>query len=235
MQRNPTYVSNLNALTRVDRLRKKEGNWNVTEAEGMFEAGWFKITENIPKNMRLVRYWDRAATEVTKKNPDPDWTAGVLCGKHDGILYILDVQHFREGPGENERKIKQTAEIDGKQVQIGLEQEPGSSGKDVIHHYITKVLNGYWVTADLPTGDKIVRAKQWCGLAEHGYVCLKKAPWNHSFINEAASFPHGKKDQIDGTSGANKLLVTSGIGFTSSSQVAREDAERERAERQAAA
>ncbi len=207
MKQDPTYQATLNSLSRVDRMRLLYGNWDVSEKGGMFEREWFTIKDTAPPGMRLVRYWDRAATEPTPKRPDPDWTAGVLCGMHKGDLYILDMVHFQGSPAKNERNIKNTAISDGKKVVIGLEKEPGSAGSDVIHHYMTKVLKGFTVHPDPPTGDKIDRAKPWCSLAEFGHVYLVRGHWNEPFIKEAINFPNGKKDQIDSVSGAYKELT----------------------------
>lgn len=207
---NPKYLSDLNALDRVSRARLKSGNWNVKEEDGMFESTWFRSVGSLPTNrgqIRLLRYWDRAATAVraVDKN-NPDWTAGALCCLINGELYILDVKRFRGTPAENERQIKLTAELDGKNVQIGFEEEGGSSGKDVAAHYQTNVLRGYHVTPDRPTGSKIERARPWCALAEQGHVYLLRGSWNAEFLDECSSFPNYKKDQVDAVSGGYSML-----------------------------
>ena len=211
VKRDPGYVSNLNAQERTDRLRLKEGNWDVTEEAGMFDPSWFKIEDRLPQGMRLLRYWDRAATDPTPKNPDPDWTAGAIGGLDEqDELWVADMEHFQEGPGGNERRVRRTAEIDGRDVEIYLEQEPGSAGKDVVDHYQSKVLKGYTVHPDKPTGDKVVRAKPWCAKAERGKVHLVRGEWNRAFLAEVSTFPEGKKDQVDAVSGLHKMLTEPG-------------------------
>lgn len=213
MQNSPEYSSTLAAQDKVTRQRLKEGCWNVFEDEGMFERQWIKVIEpnEVPKNLTLVRYWDRASTEPTQRNPDPDWTAGALGGISDeGILYILDMRHFREDSPGNEREIRNTAETDGRNVIVYLEREPGSSGKDVISHYQRSVLKSFTVIDDAPTGDKIVRAKPWCALSENGFVKIVRGQWNHAFLDEVASFPNGKRDQVDAVSGLYKVLAEAG-------------------------
>lgn len=213
MRKDPAYRANLAALSRVDRQRLMDGNWNASEDLGMFERDWFKVVDKLPDGIRLVRYWDRASTEVSAKNKDPDWTAGALCGVHDGELYVADMRHFREDPVGNEREIVGTAEVDGSLVDIFLEEEGGSSGKDVVSNYQRNVLRGYTVEGDRPTGDKVVRAKPWCALAERGHVKLLRGSWNHAFLDEVASFPNGKRDQCDAVSGAYKVLNEPIPGF----------------------
>lgn len=210
MKADPTYISNLQYQDSVTRGRLLSGNWNITYTGGMFNPTWFKVIQeaDIPDGIKWVRYWDRACSEVTKENKEPDWTAGAKVGMHSGILYIRDMKHFRESPAKNEEIIRQTAEDDGPDVAIGFEQEPGSAGKDVAYHYQTKVLAGYEAHPDRPTGDKIDRARPWCALTEHGHVRIVKGPWNRAFLAEAGSFPTRKKDQIDAVSGGYKQVVT---------------------------
>ena len=145
---NPDYVTKLQALDRVERGRLLGGNWNIRHEEGMFDRSWFRIVPARPAGIRPIRYWDRAATEVKlgkrggKKN-DPDWTAGALVGLADGITTVCDMVRARLDPTGNERLIGQTARVDGRGVPVWMEQEPGSSGKDVIAHYARQVLQGF--------------------------------------------------------------------------------------------
>jgi predicted phage terminase large subunit-like protein len=206
LDNNPQYYSNLLMQDRITRARLLDGNWDVSYDAGMFDGGWFRVVEMAPRGIKQIRYWDRAATAALP-GKDPDWTAGALCGIYDGELYILDMRHFRESPAENERRISQAALIDGRGVEIGIEQEPGSAGKDTAAHYQTRVLAGYDVFIDAVTGSKVERAAPWCALAEQGHVKLLRGNWNHDFIEECANFPNGKKDQVDAVSGAYKKLT----------------------------
>lgn len=217
MNADPGYAANLAAQSHVDRLRLEGGNWNAVDGGTMFLREWFTIIEphEVPRSMRRLRYWDRAATEATEKNPNPDFTAGALCGvDKDGILYIIDMQHFQESPAGNEKRISETAAIDGKHRVIYLEEEGGSSGKDVISYYQRIILKGYIVVGDRPSGDKKVRAKPWCGMSQNGNVKIVRGSWNHNFLAEIESYPNGKKDQVDAVSGAYKFLIGKGKGST---------------------
>ena len=207
MEADPTYKSNLMAQDKVNRERLLLGNWNINYKGGMFNPTWFKIVDNPPEITRWVRYWDRAATIPKNEDDDPDYTAGGRVGMYGGDLYIDDMKRFRETSGKNEELIKSTANEDGYGVDIGYEVEPGSAGIDVANHYQTRVLKGYAVFLDRPTGNKIERCKPWCALTEQGHVYLVKGKWNRAFLAEAGTFPFGKKDQIDSISGAYKLLT----------------------------
>jgi predicted phage terminase large subunit-like protein len=210
IKRDPTYIATLRAQDRVTRERLLMGNWNITASGGMFKAEWFKIEDEAPTDLRLLRYWDMAASEE-EEGKDPDYTAGALCGiAEDGTFWIVDITRFREAPGTTEGKIRAIAEQDGRYVPIGIEEERGSSGKFVTDHYQRTVLQGFEVHADYVTGDKVSRAKPWCALAEGGNVRLVRGSWNRPFLAEATGFPKGPhRDQCDSASGAYKLLATS--------------------------
>jgi phage terminase large subunit-like protein len=202
----PSYRNNLLAQDMVTRERLLRGNWNITSRGGMFNPAWFRVVEEAPQGMRLMRYWDRAATVAKKEGDDPDWTAGALCGFLGGDFYVLDVKRFRGTPAENYRISRQTAEDDGYGVEIGIEQEPGSAGVEAVDHYMTEIFRGFVVHKDKARLHKEERAKPWAKLAEQGHVFLVKGEWNRKFCAEAGSFPFQKKDQIDAVSGAYLLL-----------------------------
>lgn len=183
------------------------------------------------------RFWDTAATPVTDtmgnvvafENPpknkpnDPDWTVGVKMGKktttevyeEDGVTkkrqrvdyFILDVVRYRGTPSGVEDTIRATAQRDGRGVKIGIEQEPGASGVAYIAT-MKKVLRGFMVEADRPTGSKIVRAKSFSADAEHGHIWLVEGPWNEPYIQTVTAFPNPKvhDDDVDASSGCHDRL-----------------------------
>ena len=172
---------------------------------GMFKRAWFKIVDRLPIGARAVRYWDKAGTEGGGKE-----TAGVKMGEYQGKYYIADVVHGQwEAPGR-ERVIKQTAEIDGVNCHIWIEQEPGSGGKESAQATIRN-LAGYVVKADRPTGDKALRAEPFAAQAEAGNVYLVQGEWNYGYLEQLTTFPNGKfKDLVDGSSGGFNALISQG-------------------------
>jgi predicted phage terminase large subunit-like protein len=177
----------------------------VIDAENaLFQPSWFRVCGSAPLAAEmegLVRYWDLAATEATKG--DPDWTVGVLVGVKGGIYYVLDVCRLRGSPHEVEKAIQGCAERDGRDVVIVIEQEPGASGKSVIDFLQRGVLRGYAVYADKVTGSKITRAQPLAAAAEAGHVYLLRAHWNGALLDELAVFPNGEHDdQVDALAGA---------------------------------
>ena len=120
-----------------------------------------------------------------------------------GIYYIENIIRDRRDPGGVEQLIKHTASLDGKQIAIYIEQEPGSAGKHTISHYSRHVLKGYTFEGDRATGSKVIRANPLSAAAKNGNVKLVKGSWNEDFLDEAQLFPEGNyKDQIDACSGA---------------------------------
>lgn len=215
LERDPGYIANLKALPLVDRQRLLGGDWNVVEGGTMFQREWFEIVSAAPVGLRLVRWWDLAASEV-KPGTDPDWTAGALVGMaSDGRYWVLDMQRTRATPGTVERLVRQTAEIDRERygsVDIWMEQEPGSSGVAVIDRYTREVLNGFTFRGSRSTGPKEERAKPLSSQAEAGNVKLLRGHWNHDLLNELAAFPNPNvhDDQVDSLSGAVSKLAGGG-------------------------
>lgn len=154
--------------------------------------------------MRMVRYWDMAGTEG-----GGDYTAGVLLGdeKGTGLTYILDVTRRQLSPGQVEDHVRATAEKDGHDIPIGIEQEPGASGKQVATYYQNRVLKGYRVDAFPSTTKKITRAQNFLAACEHDQMRMVEADWNQPFLDELLSFPGGDfDDQVDSAAGAYNFL-----------------------------
>ncbi len=177
---------------------------------GFFQRSWFGILPVPPAEVkRRVRFWDKAATEG-----GGDWTRGVLMSATPEGLYVVeDVQSIQGSSGRVKELIKATALRDGPGVHIRMEQEPGSSGKDVIADY-TRTLAGYNFKGVPATGNKEVRADPVSSQAEAGNVKLVVGPWNEAYLEEMAAFPHGMyDDQVDATSGAFSELASAPVTF----------------------
>ena len=68
----------------------------------------------------MVRAWDFASS--VQLTNDPDWTVGLLMGRHDATrpIYIIDVIRARLSPGQREQRVKSTAILDGEDVRIAF-------------------------------------------------------------------------------------------------------------------
>ena len=198
------YERSLHELDPLTRQRLLAGDWDALAEGGMFRREWFGIIEahQVPRGLSYSRFWDRAAT-APRPGTDPDYTVGALVGLKDGVYFIRDIQRFRASSQGNEIRIRQCAEMDGRDVPIRMEQEPGSSGKDVIDHYARTVLEGYNFKGVRSTGNKIDRAGPVASAAELGNVKLVSGHWIGDFLDEFNAFPQGPHDdQVDATSGA---------------------------------
>ena len=179
---------------------------------GMFPTDRFVVVDHPPEPAAIadsIRYWDKAGTK-----DGGAYTAGVLLHKlKDGRFCVAHCRRGQWSALEREREIRQIAELDGKRIRIAIEQEPGSGGKESAETTIRN-LAGWRVTADRPTGDKVVRAEPYAAQVQGGNVLLVQGAWNRDFIDEHVSFPVGRaKDQVDATSAAFNLLTLRRTGL----------------------
>jgi len=229
LAKNPEYKIFLMAQSRVERERLLGGNWDVSFVRGMFADHRIRCVrpDEVPEGLAIKRYWDLANTEVSSRNPDPDWTAGVLGGLHvdedEGeTLYLYDCAARRVSGAAKRtwmRAVAEADELERGDVEIGIEREGGATGSEAADDYVTTHLAGYHVTIDNPTGDKVARAARWLGLAERGRVVVvgdasgQWPEWWPAYKADLEAFPHGKRDRVDATSGLYKLCKTAPIWF----------------------
>lgn len=200
-----TYNMTLNKLDPITYEQLRHGDWDISISGGMFERQWFDVVDTAPSTNQ-VRFWDLAATEA-KKGSDPDWTVGILMAQAGNTYYIKDVVRVRKKPGDVEALIRQTAQIDGIATQIYMEQEPGSSGKGVIHTY-AKLLAGYAFYGIPSSGSKTVRAQPLSAAASRGDIKVVNGVWLNAFLSELELFPNGSHDdQVDAVAGAYSVLA----------------------------
>lgn len=181
----------------------------------MFKVAQFKMGRPCPAVIefkRVVRYWDKAGTEA-KPGKKPAWTVGALLGFDSRKrLWVIDVVRGRWEAFEREEKIKATAERDvqvweQKRLEIAIEQEPGSGGKESAQNTVRN-LAGYRVRTDRPVGKKALRADPLAVQVNGGNVHLAPGDWNGAYVDEFNNFPHSTfKDQVDASSGAFAILT----------------------------
>jgi predicted phage terminase large subunit-like protein len=174
---------------------------------GMFKVDHFSMVKSsdVTNIIHTIRYWDKAATKEDKAA----FTCGVKMSRlPNNRLVIEDVKRGRWDTDERERIMLETAIADGKKVDIWIEQEPGSGGKDSAKGSKTNLM-GFKAYSETATGDKADRADPFSVQVNNGNVSLIIADWNHDFIEEYRFFPFSTyKDQVDAGSGAfNKLVA----------------------------
>lgn len=173
---------------------------------GMFKVDHMPVMERMSSEtnvMQTVRYWDKAGTQGGGA-----YTAGVKISIwQSGKFIIRDVVRGQWAAEEREDIIRVTAEADGTNVRIGIEQEGGSGGKESAQATIRN-LAGFSVIADRPTGDKVFRADPFSVQVNNGNVFILKGEWNKVFLDELEMFPNGLyKDQVDAAAGAFAMLT----------------------------
>jgi predicted phage terminase large subunit-like protein len=176
-----------------------------------------RIWENLPTHQSLwrkIRSWDLAATDTKKA----DWSVGSLVGT-DGrpgsstaTTCVMDMVRRQLTPAPLETLIRETAEADGTDVPIVLEQEPGSSGKIAAQHIATNVLRGFKVKIN-PSGgnNKWIRNQPYIAAVSHGRIAFIRASWNETAKKELKDFPSSTQhdDTVDSVGqGFNELHQT---------------------------
>lgn len=158
---------------------------------------WIKILRFCPdlSHFRVARIWDLAATEE-----GGDWMVGTLLAYNSeyDLTIIIDVQRFQLNPLGVETKVAQTALLDGPDVPIYIEREPGSSGKLLVDNYARQALKGYQVEPVPANDGKLIRAQPFLAAAEARHVYLVAGDWNEAWLEEYHEFPGGDHDdQVD--------------------------------------
>lgn len=195
----------------------------LEDMEGdQFHREWFadKLVNDWPRDARAVRFWDKAATEVKKKEAkddkksEPDYTAGCMMAMKDGQFWIVDMRRAQLSSKGNRDLVKTTAQRDGYAVRVRMEEEPGSSGKDTTDTYRREVLVGYNFDGVRSTGSKTLRAEAFAAACEAGNVFIvigpprsegAPPPWDYEgFLDRLCAFPSidVKDDEVDAAAGA---------------------------------
>lgn len=202
----PTYLAALQAMHPVERARLLDGNWKVRFSAGKyFQREWFKVADEIPRDLTLCRFWDIAATDASVSK-QACYTAGVLMGSDGENTYVLDVIAEQFSPDRVIHLMKSTAEQDGHDVAVRWEKQPAAAGK-FLDNQLLELLDGYDATWQTVKGQKTQRAIPFATDAANGKVYIKFAEWNDRYLNWLVAFPDDGADVTDASSGAYKALL----------------------------
>jgi len=179
---------------------------------GRFKVDLTTIDDPPTRWKQFVRYWDKAGT-----SGGGAFTVGTLMGlDFAGRFWVLDVKRFQHDAYQREKIIRETAEEDGRKVRIGVEQEPGSGGKESAQNTLRR-LAGYRVflhAVGQADGNKELRAEPFQDQMNGGNVFLAvkwegvKCNWIKVWKDEFRFFPSSRyKDQVDSGSGAFNMLA----------------------------
>lgn len=203
------YRASLAGLDDVTRAQLEHGDWNVAPAGDLFSREWFRQQVDPYTAELRIRAWDLAATSGAG-----DYTVGVRMAKTEAGTFIVEgVVRGQWDVGTRDQRILQTAQRDGQDVTVVLEEEGGSSGKSQTLS-LTRLLAGYTVQGERPTGPKDVRARPFASQIQVANARYLPGGWNSTWVNELVAFPTGAHDdQVDATSAAfNALAADTGRG-----------------------
>jgi predicted phage terminase large subunit-like protein len=182
-----------------------EGDWGAVAQGNMFRPEKLSVVEVAPPLIAVVRYWDLAATE----DAGADWTVGLKMGlTRDEQYCLLDIVRVQADAPDVDALIFNTAVLDGRKVDIVLEQEPGSSGKRTIADFVRR-LRGYNVRGAASSGSKYERARPFSAQWHAGRVMAVRGAWLTVYRDEMKVFPNpaSHDDQVDASSGAFDALT----------------------------
>lgn len=193
------------------------GQTPIPKGGGMFKVQRIQLDiaplHSSKQWVMMCRFWDKAGTAGGGA-----YTVGMLLGRwrpvggnkdgSDDQWWILDVVRDQLDSAEREKLIVNTAKKDGRKVIIGLEQEPGSGGKESAQASV-KRLAGFKCRVVPAVGSKEERADEWSSMINAEAFKMKIAEWNSTLLDELKHFPHSKyKDQIDAGAGSYTILAT---------------------------
>lgn len=214
----PDYEANIEALLDYERKRLK-GNWFARPSAGeLFKRQYFDIVEvedfNEEDVVAAVRYWDRAATEPSEQNTDPDWTVGLrMVYTSFGEYIITDIARDRLDPGDVVNLMDYNTNLDGHETVIALEQEPGASGKIEAYTHVERYTN-YNTEVYPKTGKGKSKLSCWKPVAvaaKNKKIKILRGSWNKAFLDELEAVTDGTQDghddQADCLAGAWNHLV----------------------------
>lgn len=209
----PSYISNLMSLPRVEMERLLLGSWFARpEASGLFKREWVQIVKHPnARAKQRVRAWDFAFSKPSEQYPNPDWTRGVLVSKDSVNVYTVeDVVGLRDRVHMVEQLIFDTAKKDGQGVVISIPQDPNAQAAAYAKDLQRRLAElGFTCRLSRPVKSKIIRFAPFSSVAQAGFVQVVEADWNKEFFDELEVFDDSgryKDDQVDAISDCFSIL-----------------------------
>lgn len=205
----------IEALNRIRaQMMREDGEYgfqalfqqNPTAKTGsFFDVSKIEIIDVLPSMLKHCRAWDIASSKGTG-----DETAGarVAGPTKDGKYIIIDIEAGQWDSSERDRRMRQTAEFDGRGVTVKVPQDPGAAGKSLAEHFV-RMFAGFTVKAEPVSGSKETRANPLSSQVNAGNVVLLRGDWNKATIEQMRQFPMGKHDdRIDAIADAFNELCS---------------------------
>lgn len=165
--------------------------WGLKAEAGTYfsQADFFEVKSRAPSWAIRIRYWDKACS-----GPKGDFLAGALVAHYieDGTSKFLIEDMILAKPEVSEVKkiITDTGNRDGKDIYIGFEQEPGSSGKELMDDYSRDLGRlGFKVVVDNKRKSKIDRAALLSPITKEFRVGYIYGPSTVEMFKQLVNFP----------------------------------------------
>jgi predicted phage terminase large subunit-like protein len=193
-------------------------NWFKRITRSEFRKRVVDLNNDPNQKLQWGRGWDMASTKEAG-----DYTSGPrgLFHKNTGDLYIESMKRGQWSAATAEFEFSKAVEEDfelDSDFKIGMEQEPGSSGKYSVRHFeklAKEKVKGSSVKEFPSTTSKLLRATTFLAALEHGHVYIVvdhdedlhaddindlKTVWVREYFEELKIFPEAPHDdQMDGS------------------------------------
>ena len=187
----------------VLRAQLVDGVWGLKPTAGLYfkEEDFFLARLKVEPSVR-IRYWDKACS-----GKRGDYLCGMLISHYmnnttafdvnESYFLVEDLYLGKVEPAQVKSIIENIASKDGKHVFIGFEQEPGSSGKELMDIYKRDLeRQGYRVIVDQKKESKINRASAISPLAKKNRIGYIANQYTQEMFNQLINFPAGKNDDV---------------------------------------
>jgi len=197
----PSYVSRLMSLPRVEMEKLLLGSWFArVEASQMWKREWVTMVD-LPNGRakKRVRSWDLAFTRVSEVQKNPDWTRGTLMSKDSNSLYTIeDVVGMRDRVHEVEKLIFETAIKDGHETIISIPKDPNAAAGAYARELQRRLAEmGFTVRLVAPVKSKVTRFAPFASVTQAGFVNVVVADWNKDLFEELEIFDGDPKHKDD--------------------------------------
>lgn len=192
-------------------------NSPVPAGGGKFKTNLLRTGPVPDKWKSLIRFWDKAST-IKRGSMRIPFTVGVKMGMDfQDRVWIVDVKRVRMDSFSREDLIQRTAMEDGRLCIVGVEQEPGSGGKDSALGTLRRLIKKHRRVIILRAeSNKGVRADEFSVQVNSGNVYLPEnlkqgttwIGWAKDYVDELRHWPFSTYlDQGDASAGAHTLIV----------------------------
>jgi predicted phage terminase large subunit-like protein len=189
MDSDPGYKASLLALPRIERERLLGGNWNISEAGGIFQIDWFQRYKDLPQGGYYAQSWDTAV----KDKQHNDYTVCTTWYVVNNTYYLAHMlQDKLQYPQLKSAMLKLANDFNPRKILI----EDKASGQSILQDL--RQSSRLPIVAIMPKTDKLTRANLASRHVEAGRVYIPySSSWLTEFERQVFSFPSENKEDHD--------------------------------------